>query len=220
MAKKILNYIGQMRIYSLLDLIIFAFALTRDREFIVGIILLWIGFLLLLEGTHKDRMRSPINCFLWIVFLVPALFLLPVGAPILFMLFGYLYILKKRNKFFGTTSFLWRGLQNFSLAFLFNPPLAALAFVLTAGRNLIGDLRDAGSDARDGVRTIPVRFGLKENQYWAFYGHMLAVVFTTAVWFHFSQLSFSLFWPIAFLEIVSYPLTPRASTPAYLNFYS
>jgi len=215
-----LNYIGQLRIYSLLDMVVFAFALTRDTKSIVGMIMLWIGFLLLLEGMHKDKMRRPVSRFLWIAFFVPALFLLPLGAAVLFMLFGFFYAAKKRSRFFGLTSPLWRGLQNFSLAFLFNPRIAVLAFVLMAGRNLLGDFRDAGSDMKDGARTIPVRLGLKQNQRWAFYGHMIAVVATTAIWFYFSQLSFNLFWPVAFLEIISYPLTPRASNPDCLNFYT
>lgn len=220
MAKKFLNYVGQLRIYSLLDMAIFALALTRDEKSIVGIMLLWVGFLLFLESVHKDRLRRPISRFLWIIFFAPTLFLLPIGAPILFMLFGYFYTAKKRSKFFGLTSPLWRGLQNFSLAFLFSFYLAAPAFILTAGRNLLADFRDAGSDNKDGTQTIPVRLGLRRNQHWAFYGHMFAVVFTTAIWFYYSQLSFNLFWLVAFAEIITYPLTPRASSPDYLNFYS
>lgn len=217
--KKLLNYFGQLRVYSLLDVVVFATALTADRKEVLGVVLVWMGFIFYLEGVHKDRLRSMVNPLVWLVFFVPSVFLLPVYAPVLFMIFGVFYTNKKRGKFWGATSIFWRAAQNFILALPFSVFLAVLAFVLTALRNLVGDFRDAASDVESKASTLPVLLGAKRNQVWAFYAHLGLVMLATIIWFQFSYLPSAVMWPVIILEIVTYPLTPRESNPGYLNFY-
>lgn len=218
-VRVILNYLGQLRLYSFLDLLIFATALTHDPKIIAGIGLLWLSFLLYLEIRHKDAHRLEINWFMWLVPFTLALLWVPFWVVIGFAVVSYSYTNKKKNLFFGVTSPFWRGLQNGLLAAAFDLRLALLAFVLTVIRNLIGDLRDVHDDKVRGVKTIPVAFGLIRNQTWAFYGHLIFTIFTTLIWFNFSFLNTVLIIPIILIQIASYPLTPRLSNPKYLDMY-
>ncbi len=218
-VRSIFNYFGQLRLYSFLDLLVFATALTRDLYTILGIGLLWLSFLLYLESRHKDEPRLKINTFLWLGPFVVSAFLIPIWICIGFALVSYLYTKKKQNTFFGMSAPFWRGLQSAILALGFNPTLAVLAFVLTFARNLIGDFRDTESDRERGIKTIPVALGIRENQAWSFYAHMLLVTLTTIIWFNFSFLDKNLLLLVIFLQLISYPLTPRLSNPKYLDMY-
>ena len=218
--KKFLNYLGQLRIYSFLDILVFATALSWKVDTIIGIGFIWLSFLLYLEGQHKDKPRLPVSENLWLAPFVVSLILLPPFICILFALFSFLYTKKNHGKLWGISAPLWRGLQNGVLALAFSPEIAVLAFILTLARNLIGDFRDAEDDKKRSITTIPVAIGLKNNQSWAFYAHMILVVATTIIWFHYSFLALYLIWPIIVIEILSYPLTPRLSNPKYLNIYN
>ena len=209
-----------MRLYSFIDMGVFALALTRNPQYILGILLLWISFLLYLESQHRDALRLRIRNIAWFVTYVPTLFLLPMQIPILVGFFGIMYTFKKKNKFFGLTSPIWRGLQNFSIAYFLNPSLAILAFVLTFFRNVIGDFRDAGDDGASHMFTIPIVLGCHKNQTWAFYGHLLLVLLTTYIWFQYSSIPNSFLYLLMLIQIISYPITPRLSNPWYLNLYN
>jgi 4-hydroxybenzoate polyprenyltransferase len=134
------------------------------------------------------------------------------------MVCAILYTKKKLNRFFGYTSSVWRGFQSAFIAFAFMPRLVILAFVLAAVRNLIGDFRDIGDDWNDGARTLPTLFGFRRNQKWAFWGHLGAVITTTVIWFQFTDLGIIFLIFCIFVQIISYPLTPRQSNPPYLMF--
>lgn len=218
--KVILNYVGQLRIYSFLDLLVLATALTRDLYVISGIGFLWLSFLLYLESRHNDKPRLLVNEYLWSIPFILALFMLPPWVCLSFAIFSYLYTNKKSGKFFGATSPFWRASQNGVLALGLNPSIAGLVFVLIFVRNLIGDFRDAKSDKQRGIETLPVLIGVQRNQVWAFYAHMLFVIATTIIWFHFSFLDIRLLLPIILLQFISYPLTPRLSNPKYLDIYN
>lgn len=220
MFESILNYFGQLRLYSFLDILVFATALTRDSYTIFGIGLLWLSFLLYLESKHNDQPRLRINKFLWLVPFFASIFLVPIYVCLGFALVSYCYTKKKQNGFFGVSAPLWRGLQNGIIAIVFNFQLAILAFALTFIRNLIGDFRDAHDDKERGIKTIPVILGVNKNQIWSFYAHILFVIMTTLVWFHFSFLDKNLILPIILLQLISYPLTPRLSNPKYLDIYN
>ncbi|MBI4359772.1 MAG: hypothetical protein HY564_01590 [Candidatus Jacksonbacteria bacterium] len=217
--KSILNYFGQLRLYSFLDLLVFSTALTRDINTISGIGLLWLSFLLYLESRHNDNLRLRINTYLWLAPFIVSLFLVPIWTALGFVFVSYLYTKKKENGICGISAPLWRGLQNGIIAAGFNFQLAILAFVLTFIRNLIGDFRDVNNDKERGGKTIPIVLGVKKNQAWSFYAHIFLVIATTIVWFNFSFLQKSLIMPIILLQLISYPLTPRLSNPKYLNIY-
>jgi 4-hydroxybenzoate polyprenyltransferase len=208
-----------MRLYSSLDLFVLATALTTNVKTIAGIVLIWISFLLFLEYRHKDELRLTIKKLAWLTPFVVAIFLLPIWSSIGFTVCAVLYAKKKEGKFWGVSAPFWRGLQVFSIVVAFNFPLSLLAFTLVFLRNLIGDFRDTGDDKRRNIITVPVFLGIKNNQTWAFYGHLLFTIVTTLVWFHYSFLNSSVIIPIIILQIISYPLTPRLSNPKYLDFY-
>src|SRR3989344_9580372 len=218
--KSVLNYFGQLRIYSFLDIIILATALTKNLNAIIGIALLWLSFLLYLESRHKDEPRLKVNQYLWLVPFLLSLILLPIWVCLGFALFSYLYTNKKKNKFWGASAPFWRASQNGIIAFGFNPPMAILVFALIFVRNLIADFRDAYDDEKRNTKTIPVLLGVNKNQVWAFYIHIFLVIGTTMVWFNYSFLDISLLLPIIILQLISYPLTPRLSNPKYLDIYN
>lgn len=219
MTLKLLNYIGQLRLYSFLDLLIFATALTKDITIITGIGFLWLSFLLYLENKHQDKLRLKIYKYFWIFPFVISLFILPTRLCIEFALCSYFYANKILNRFWGGTAPVWRGLQNGIIAYTFNPQLALLAFILIFVRNFIADFRDAEYDFTKGIKTIPVQLGITKNQTWAFYTHLLFIFLTTTIWFHFSFLNSHIIVLILIilLQIMSYPFTPRASNPIYFS---
>lgn len=219
-TKSILNYLGQLRPYSFFDFFVFATALTRDASILAGLMFLWLSFLLYLEGKHKDELRLRINGYAWVLPGFLSCSLLPIWLPFAFGLFSFLYTRKKGHSTWAVTSPLWRGLQNAVIAIAFQPGVALLAFCLIFFRNTVADFRDAEADAKRNIRTIPVRLGIRKNQHWAFYGHLFFVVATTLVWSSYSWLHWTVIAAIIIWQIVSYPLTPRLSSPAYLDFYS
>lgn len=218
--KSILNYFGQLRLYSFLDIIILATALTKNLNAIIGIAILWLSFLLYLESRHKDEPRLKINRYLWLLPFIFSLILLPIWICLGFAIFSYLYTNKKKNKFFGASAPLWRASQNGIIAFGFNPQIAILVFILIFVRNLIADFRDAYDDEKRNIKTIPVLLGINKNQIWAFYIHIFMVVGTTIIWFNYSFLDIRLLLPIIILQLISYPLTPRLSNPKCLDIYN
>jgi hypothetical protein len=216
--KTIINYIGQMRIYSIIDILVFAKAVKCDVSEMFGLVLLWVSFLLYLESRHKDRLRLLVNQYLWVGVFLPTMVLLPWWLPLLFILAGVMYTNKKRNRFYGCTSPLWRGLQGGLMALAFMPTFTLLAFVVYTIRNLVGDFRDIGDGLKDGARTLPISLGYRRNQVWAFWGHLAMVVCTTLIWSWYAELSIVIVLLCILAEIVTYPLTPRQSNPKHLMF--
>lgn len=219
-CKTVLNYLGQLRIYSFLDIIVFATTLTINFGAIVGIALLWLSFLLYLESIHNDKPRLKVNKYLWLGPFIASLILLPIWICFAFALLSYLYTKKKQGKIWGVLAPFFRCLQNGVIAIGFNFQLAILSIVLIFTRNLIGDFRDAYIDKQRGILTIPVVLGINKNQIWAFYTHIFFVMATTIIWFNYSFLDSRLIFPIIVFQLISYPLTPRLSNPKYLNIYN
>src|SRR3989338_2113865 len=215
------NYLGQLRLYSFIPFVLFSSTFTTDSYQIVALALLWLGFLVYLETRHKDPFRLRFSPYLWVLFTIPSLYLFPPYVTIPFLFFSFLYAKKKDGVLWGLTSPLWRGLQDFSLAFTFNPTIAFLSLALII-RNLIGDFRDARHDSQTGTKTIPVILGLIKENAWGYWGHLVLTLASTVLWWYFSLFTIP-FFIIALLLIVqtlSYPLTPRASGPSFLDFYS
>ncbi|MCX6784941.1 MAG: hypothetical protein NTV81_03330 [Candidatus Komeilibacteria bacterium] len=216
-----LNYLGQIRIYSFLDLLFFVFAITRDGRFVIGIGLLWLGFLAYLESRHHDKLRLAVSNYLWIFFLLGAIAAkIPIWLCLVFSVCSYFYAKKKQGVFWGATSPFWRAGQNSLIALAYAPALVLVVFVITGLRNLIGDWRDVYFDKKEGLKTIPVLLGVTKNQPWAYYAHLGLVCLTTGFWFYYAQLDPRWLILVVIVQIASYPLTPRLSNPKYLDIYS
>ncbi len=218
--KQVANYIGQIRIYSLIPFVLFITTFSDDLIKITSLSLLWIGFLIYLEVSHKDPLRLRFFTYLWVPFIIPAL-VVATQETLFFMFFSFLYAKKKDSAFWGGTSSLWRGLQNFSLAILTSPIIASIALVLIYFRNLIGDIRDAGHDKKSNTITLPVLLGIFKNCTIGYYGHLGIILFSSVLWWYISLFSIPLHTLIIllFVQAISYPLTPRISCPNFLNFY-
>ena len=214
--KSLLNYVGQIRIYSLLDIVIFGFALSSDLKVIVGIVLLWLSFMFLLEATHKDELRLRIGNMIWLIPFGISLIFVPFWLPFIFISLSFLYAQKKVG-YWGILSPLFRGSQNGVIALMFNPAFALIAFLLYTIRNLVGDFRDAGDDKKRIIHTIPVAIGLTNNSRLAFLGHLVLVISTTLFWYSKTNLSLAVIVVVILIQILSYPLTPRISNPKWLR---
>lgn len=202
------NLFGQIRVYSLVDLILFAIAIGSDKFQIASIILLHLGFLLFLESRHKHNFRVPLPKYLWAVLIIAGTFFYQNIAVLGFLLASFLYV-KKNSAKFGAYAPVARGLQGYFLAAGvagFLNPLSFLAGALGAIRNFAGDLRDIVKDRGEGLKTLPIIFGLKKDFKQL---HLLALFATTLVWWYLSGISGLWLVPVFLIQIGSYNLTPR-----------
>ena len=203
-----INYIGQLRIYSLIDLIILLAATKATSFEFIGVLFLHIGFLAYLEAQHKHSYRKQIPKPIWIIFTLAGLICYSKIEGILFILCSYTYALKDK-KLYGIASPIMRGLQYFFLVagiVGYSSKLTWLAFVLIAVRNFCGDLRDIVKDKNAHMNTMPVVLGLKKNYN---HIHLISTLATTFIWFQFTNLSLLFLIPIIFLQVITYRLTPR-----------
>lgn len=203
-----LNYIGQLRIYSLVDLVILLFAVGANRLEFWGVILLHVGFLAYLESRHQHSYRKKLPEYFWAVLALVGLVLYGHVEGIAFLVCSYLYTLKTK-KSFATYSPLMRGLQSFFLIggiIGYTNKLTWVVLVAMLIRNLCGDLRDVVKDKGENMKTLPVVFGLSAD---IKYAHLVALFVTTFVWFQYTNLQTWLLVPIFLLQIFTYKLTPR-----------
>ena len=202
------NYLGQLRIYSLIDLFILLIAIRATNYEFIGVILLHIGFLSYLETRHKHSYRKMIPNYLWIVLsLIGSIFYWHIEG-ILFILFSYLYT-KKNIGYLATFSPIARGLQ---LLFLvagivgYINKFTLIAFILLSIRNLCGDLRDVVKDRSENMKTLPIILGFEHN---IKHIHLVATLATTFIWFQYTDLNYLYLVPIFLIQILTYNLTPR-----------
>lgn len=203
-----MNLLGQLRLYSLIDLVLFSLAIQADRSQMIGIVLLHIGFLLFLEFTHKHSFRVAFPKYLWVAFFIGGSILYKNIAVVGFLMCSLFYV-KKNSPAFGWFAPLSRGLQYYFLAsgvIGFLNPVSFLAGGLLALRNFFGDLRDTVKDRKEGYKTLPVIFGLKRDFK---YLHLLATLGTTFVWVCLSSINIVWIVPLFFIQVVSYSWTPR-----------
>jgi 1,4-dihydroxy-2-naphthoate octaprenyltransferase len=207
MLKKIYNYIGLLRIYSLLDLVLMLLAIRATNLELFGVILLHVGFLAYLEYKHAHDYRVKVP--FWIVPIITLL-----GA----VLFGHIeglgyilasYVYTKKNKRLGWFSPFARGIQNFFIVagiVGYTSILTLTVPLLLFVRNVAGDFRDTEKDKNEGMRTIPVILGFITD---CKHIHLIVLLVTSTVWWY--LLSISVLWliPIFLIEIYTYKLTPR-----------
>lgn len=203
-----MNLFGQIRIYSLIDLILFSLAIHANSFQFTGILLLHLGFLLFLEYTHKHKFRVAFPKYLWFILLILGAIFYNNIAVIGFLVSSFFYV-KKSQRQFGSLSPFFRGLQYYFLAggiIGYTNSISFLAAGVLTLRNFTGDLRDTTKDQKDGYKTLPIIFGIKKNYKNI---HLLTLMGTTTIWWYLSGINIVWLIPIFLVQIASYNLTPR-----------
>jgi hypothetical protein len=206
--KKILNYIGQLRIYSLVDLVILLIVVKATSFESIGIFCLHIGFLAYLESRHSHKQRAKTPKWLWIFFGIPGIFFYNHWEAVLFLVCSYFYT-KKNSMIWSVFSPFFRGLQYFFLlagVVGYCHQLPWIAFLVLLVRNTMGDWRDIRKDSKEEMKTIPMIFGLRKNLK---YGHLVAMILSTTIWWTYSNLPFYILLLCLLIETTTYNLTPR-----------
>ncbi|TKJ17008.1 hypothetical protein CEE44_00540 [Candidatus Woesearchaeota archaeon B3_Woes] len=204
----LMNLIGQIRFYSLVDLMILLIAIGTNKLQFIGVIFLHLGFILYLEYIHSHSYRMSFPKFLWSILLIIGLIFYNHIAVIGFLICSFLYT-RKNLPTLGLYSPLFRGLQYYFLTagiVGFLNPLSFLAGVLLTLRNFAGDLRDTVKDRKEGLKTIPIIFGLKKS---IKHIHLIVLLITSLVWWYISGLSILWLAILYVIQIGTYNLTPR-----------
>jgi hypothetical protein len=207
-TKKIINILGQVRIYSLVDLILFAYAIGASKLELTGIVLLHLSFLFYLEHTHKHLYRQSIPRFVWIAFGLAGIILYSKLAVVGFIIASISYVRKNQSpiSFFAP---LTRGFQYYFLAagiLGFANPISFLALGSMTVRNFSGDLRDIVKDQKEKNETLPIIMGLKKDYKNV---HLLALLATSFVWWHIAGISIVWLFCVYLIQIFTYNITPR-----------
>ncbi len=203
-----MNYLGQLRLYSFVDLILLLLATHTAPIHILGALILWLGFLLLLESRHKHSYRKQFPSFLMPLLLAFGLILYGRIEGLIFILLGYLYS-QKTGKSWGIFSPLIRGLQPFVAVgglLGYRNPLTWWAFGGTVIRNLLGDVRDVAKDTSESMKTIPIALGLKTGPR---YIHLAGTLATSSLWCYLGHLPLPYLIIAWIIEITTYNWTPR-----------
>ena len=203
-----LNYFGQLRLYSFIDLLVLLVATKATSFEFIGVLFLHLSFLAYLEAQHRHSYRKRIPEYLWAVFGIIGLLFYGHIEGIFFIICSYLYVLKTK-KSFALFAPLMRGLQYFFLVagvVGYHNKLAWVALILIFIRNFCGDLRDIVKDKKENLNTLPIVLGLHKD---IKYIHLLVILATTFIWFQYTNLSFYLLIPIFLIQILTYNFTPR-----------
>jgi len=204
----LLNLFGQIRVYSLIDLILLIVAINADKFQLLGVIFLHLGFLLFLEYTHKHKNRMPFPKYLWAFLILIGIVFYQSFFVIGFLLCSFLYTKKNISNFSPYGPFL-RGLQYYFLTagiIGFLNPICFLAGGLLVLRNFAGDLRDITKDKKENIKTLPIILGFNKDRK---YIHLIFLLLTTFVWWNISDLTIIWLIVIYLIQIFSYNLTPR-----------
>lgn len=203
-----INYVGQLRAYSYVDLILMFLWLEATPQMIVALSCLWFGFLVFLESIHKDRGRREWHWSVWVLLWSTGAILLMRWEVLFFFLMASLYAFKKKRNF-GKISFITNGLIKVALVYLIpNVSLITLGvvFVAMSFRNLMGDFRDIEKDTEEEVQTFPIFLGFQKDRK---YLYPVTLALTTFLWFFIGDLS--VFWLIFawVIQLITYNWTPR-----------
>ncbi|MCI5108498.1 MAG: hypothetical protein MRY49_01475 [Candidatus Pacebacteria bacterium] len=203
------NFLGTIRIYSLLDFVLLLFAIGLSNQKIIGFTILHLGFLFFLEYQHKHSYRGIHSPYLWItLFILGTLISGEYIVSILFIFFSFLYAQKNKSKW-GLISPIIRGLQNYTIPAVilgWTSYMAIIVFFVFFVRNLCGDIRDSGKDGREGMHTIPLFLGLKRN---VPYLHLFTVMLTSTLWWSLTELHIGILLTVLVLQILTYNITRR-----------
>ncbi len=175
------NYIGQLRIYSLVDLMLLFIAAKASYTQMLGGLVLHVSFLAFLESWHAHPGRAKVPRILTPVLAILGVCLYAQVEAVLFLVAGFFYT-KKNHRRWGQYSSLFRGMQYlFLLGGIvgYGDSLTWAAFFLLFFRNVAGDARDVVKDEKEGMRTLPILFGARSD--WKNL-HLLFTIGTTIVW--------------------------------------
>lgn len=202
------NYIGQLRLYSLADLTLLLIAARASTSGLLGALLLWLGFLALLEARHAHPYRNKIPQAVCVPLFIFGWILYGGYLPAGYILLSYLYTLKQ-GRLWGILSPLLRAAQTFlivaGVAGL-SAPLIYIAPLMIGIRNILGDVRDIAKDRNNGMRTIPITLGLR-NQHPNI--HLYGTILTSVAWWYFGSLPLSYLILVILIIVGSYRMTPR-----------
>lgn len=180
--KKLKNWLGQLRLYSLVDLWLLLAVATNNNVRIVGGLLLHIAFLLMLENMHRDRGRVAFpSVYFPLTLLVGMIAYENMLYAVAYIFLSWIYS-RKKIKPFGLFSPITRGIQTWILIGGISGsqvPLAISVGLLMMLRNLMGDVRDVNKDRTEKVQTLPVIIHLSGNYPRV---HQYTVHATTLIW--------------------------------------
>jgi 4-hydroxybenzoate polyprenyltransferase len=204
-----LNYLGQLRIYSLIDYVVLLIASQANLYQFVGVILMHVGFLAYLESRHSHSYRKPVPKYLWIFLTILGMaFYGNYIFSILFVICSILYTLKTK-KYFAIFAPVMRALQYFFLIggiTGFHSQLPWIALLVIFIRNFTGDVRDVVKDTGEGMKTLPIVIGLKRD---IKYLHLITMLMTTTIWWTFTKIPLYFLPLILIIQILTYNLTAR-----------
>jgi len=206
------NYLGQLRAYSFVDMTLLCMTLSTSTIRVAGTLLLWLGFLVYLEGMHRDSGR-----LLWPRWVAPLLF--ATGAALTgswlvapFIIMCHIYALKKELVVVGILGPLLNGLLKVVMVL----PLAmenergwfilSLVMVAMTLRNFAGDLRDVQKDRQANTITPAVWLGMRRDVRWVYPSALAA---TSTLWWTLGDESVWLLGAVYAIQAVTYRLTPR-----------
>lgn len=207
-SNSFINYFGQLRMYSYVDIILMLLAFKADIITIVSCSFLWFGFLIHLEWRHRDKGRLNWSIWAWIIPWTFGIIIHPSLYQIPFIITCIAYSLKKRFKWIGLISWIINGsIKAWMVAMI---PTKLWGILVVGGfmciRNLAGDIRDAGKDSVEGVPTLPVVLGLKLN---IPYVYPICLMITSVSWIYIGGFSFLWIIPVFLIQVLTYHLTPR-----------
>lgn len=202
------NYFGQLRMYSYVDIVLMLLAFSADIKIIVSCSFLWFGFLIHLEWRHQDQGRLLWPIWAWVIPWILGIIIHPSIFQIPFIITCISYSLKKQYRWIGLVSWIINGSIKAWMVAMIPGPLWGIILVggLMSIRNLAGDIRDAGKDSSENVLTLPVALKLKKN---IPYIYPICLMITSIIWIYIG--GFSYIWLIAVFAIqgLTYHLTPR-----------
>lgn len=203
-----LNYFGQLRMYSYVDIVLMLIAFGADLITIASCSLMWFGFLIHLEWRHRDKGRLLWSIWAWIIPWIVGIAIHPSLFQIPFIITSASYSLKKRFRWIALISWIINGSIKVWLVAMIPAPLWGLFLVggLMCFRNLAGDVRDGGKDNVEGVRSLPVVLGLKMNVPFIYPAFL---VITSITWVYVGGISFLWLIPVFVVQGLTYHLTPR-----------
>ncbi|MFH1456963.1 MAG: hypothetical protein ABIF17_02500 [Patescibacteria group bacterium] len=202
------NLIGQLRIYSLIDLVLLLVVVGATTKQLAGGILLWVGFLLFLEEGHSHEYREKFPEYSWLPLVLFGLVLYARPEGLAFVFLSWLYTQKNKG-YLATVSPVVRGLQTIMLVggiMGYASCFIWLAGGLTIIRNLLGDVRDAYKDFEENKRTWPVLLAYHPQ---AKNIHLFGCWLTSTIWWMYGDIS--VLWLVAIIAVQkkTYFWTPR-----------
>jgi 1,4-dihydroxy-2-naphthoate octaprenyltransferase len=207
--RRFLNYLGQLRVYSFADLLLLLLATHARTRDIAIVSMLWFGFLIHLEWRHRDRGRARWPWYAWVIPWCVATVAEPRPLVIVFFSLAAAYSLKKRWQQISWCSPLLNGALKATLIILVPHVSLArvtLVFVAMSVRNLLGDIRDAEKDAREGVASLPIVLGYRTATPWIY---PLGLAATSCLWTAIGHLPSWYLGLALTAEVLTYHLTPR-----------